>query len=145
MTTLGLAMLKHQLRRDEGSSLESYHDPAGNLSIGCGHNIDAHGITITPDLEEKILEEDIARAMTELDAACPWVQDLDEVRQRVLYNMAFNLGTAGLLKFQRTMDAVKAGQYTEAAAFMLRSIWAGQVGQRADRLSEMMRTGVDAA
>ena len=54
---------------------------------------------------------------------------------------AFNLGPAGLLKFGRTLSAVEQGDYETAAVEMLDSRWAGQVGQRATRLSEMMLTG----
>lgn len=61
-------------------------------------------------------------------------------RQRVLVNMAFNLGMTGLLGFKTTLLAMEQGRYEDAAR-MLRSRWAGQVGVRAERLSEMMRTG----
>ena len=58
---------------------------------------------------------------------------------RVLANMAFNLGIHGLLKFVRTLNAIERGNYDEAASHMLASKWAGQVGQRAQRLAAMMR------
>jgi len=63
------------------------------------------------------------------------------VRQRVLLDMAFNLGISGLLKFKRTLKAIRAKQYEKAAEMMLDSRWATQVGQRAKRLSKMMATG----
>ena len=78
-------------------------------------------------------------------AALPWVETLDEVRQRVLVDMAFNLGIPSLLTFKRTLASVEAGNYTVAAAQMLESKWARQVGTRAIRLSEMMATGQDSA
>ena len=68
---------------------------------------------------------------------------LDDVRQRVLLDMAFNLGVVGLLSFKRTLGVIEAGRYELAAAMMLDSKWAGQVGQRAERLSRMMATGKD--
>jgi lysozyme len=40
---------------------------------------------------------------------------------------------------------VRNGRYQQAAAMMLESRWAGQVGQRAQRLSQMMATGRDPA
>lgn len=157
MTTEGFARLKWQLRRDEGSRLDAYRDTGGVLTIGVGHNIDAHGIRITVEQEDQLLHEDLTRAISEIVAALPWVLDLDEPRQRVIYNMAFNLGTSKLLKFDRTLGTVKRGceamragrlveaqrEYTLAATQMLESLWAKQVGARATRLAETMRSGED--
>jgi len=80
-----------------------------------------------------------------LAKALPWFTQLDDVRQRVLLDMAFNLGAQGLLQFRLTLDAVRTGRYQQAATMMLESQWAGQVGQRARRLSQMMATGKDPA
>lgn len=55
--------------------------------------------------------------------------------------MAFNLGVGGLLEFKQMLAALEEGQYEEAAKQMLMSHWALQVGDRAKRISEMMRTG----
>jgi lysozyme len=55
--------------------------------------------------------------------------------------MAFNLGVPGLLKFKRTLAAIRGKEYDRAAAMMLDSRWATQVGMRAERLSKMMATG----
>jgi lysozyme len=47
----------------------------------------------------------------------------------------------GLLAFDKTLALVEAGNYDEAATEMLNSRWATQVGARATRLSQQMRTG----
>jgi lysozyme len=39
------------------------------------------------------------------------------------------------------LAAVREGRYDDAAAGMLRSKWAGQVGERAKRLAALMREG----
>ncbi len=143
MTAAGWSLLKQQLRFDEGSRLESYTDPTGHLTIGVGHNIEAHGVRISEAIEDELLDEDMARVVTELDAALPWLRDLDEPRQRVLYNMAFNMGTKGLLKFVRTLRAIEQGNYDEAANYMGQSLWAAQVKGRAERLIDTMRTGIE--
>ena len=49
----------------------------------------------------------------------------------------------GLLGFKNTLATIRAGDYQRAASMMLDSKWAGQVGQRAERLSRMMATGKD--
>jgi lysozyme len=55
--------------------------------------------------------------------------------------MAFNLGLDRLLQFHDTLAAVREGQYDHAAQHMLGSLWAHQVGARADRLAYLMRKG----
>ena len=83
----------------------------------------------------------------ELASRLPWMARLDPARRRVLQNMAFNLGVGepggrkGLLGFRNTLGMIERGEYAAAADAMLKSLWARQVGQRAVRLSNTMRTG----
>jgi hypothetical protein len=77
----------------------------------------------------------------------PWTNTLDVVRGRVLLNMCFNMGWLskdghhGLGTFTATLALVQGGHYPEAAAHMLASLWARQVGERAVRLASRMATG----
>jgi lysozyme len=71
------------------------------------------------------------------------VTQLNDVRQRVLVDMAFSMGVVGLLNFKRTLATIQAGDYQQAATMMLDSRWAKQVGQRVERLARMMATGKD--
>jgi lysozyme len=89
-----------------------------------------------------ILEEDIDKKQAGLHDALPWVATLDDARQNVLMNMAFNLGVAGLLEFTKTLNFVKRREYEKASVEMLDSDWAKQVGERAKRLAKVMKTGV---
>lgn len=130
-----------QLRLHEGERLKPYRCTAGKLTIGVGRNLEDRGIT--REEAAYLLTNDIAAEERELLRALPWVAKLDEVRQRVLLDMAFNMGVVGLLAFKRTLATIQAGDYQRAAAMMLDSKWAGQVGQRAERLSRMMATGKD--
>lgn len=131
--------MKKELIRDEGLRLKPYRCPAGKLTIGVGRNLEDTGIT---ELEaEMLLAYDIERFGYQLDRAIPWWRGLDEIRQRVLLNMAFNMGVARLMEFKNTLENVKAGKWKEAAAGMLQSRWASQVGARAGRLARMMETG----
>ena len=134
------AMIR-QLRLHEGERLKPYRCTAGKLTIGVGRNLEDRGIT--REEAAYLLANDIAAEERELLRALPWVAKLDDVRQRVLLDMAFNLGVVGLLSFKRTLGVIEAGRYELAAAMMLDSKWAGQVGQRAERLSRMMATGKD--
>ncbi len=136
---MNLEAMKRELIRDEGLRLKPYHCTAGKLTIGVGRNLEANGIT---ELEaEMLLAFDIERFGAQLDRAIPWWRGLDDVRQRVLLNMAFNLGTAKLMEFTNTLGNIRAGRWEAAAEGMLKSKWAGQVGARAVRLAKMMKTG----
>jgi lysozyme len=139
-------LLAKELERDEGLRLFPYKDSVGILTIGIGRNLDEIGIS---EAEARILlESDIARVERDLDTALPWWRKLDEDRQRVLVNMAFNLGADStspdprkrkLLAFKNTLGAVLIGDYDGAAALMLKSKWAIQVGPRSVRLAARMR------
>ena len=131
--------LIRQIRLHEGERLKPYRCTAGKLTIGVGRNLDDRGIT--REESAMLLDGDIRLLEIELFRALPWASALDDVRQRVLLDMAFNLGLPGLLQFKRTLEAIRTGQYQQAATMMLDSLWARQVGQRAERLSRMMATG----
>lgn len=136
------AELIAQLRKDEGEVLHAYQDGRGYLTIGVGRLIDSRrGGGITRAESAFLLNNDIDSKYNELIAALPWVTTLDDARQNVLMNMAFNLGVSGLLTFKLTLAYIRGGHYDLAAAEMLRSNWALQVGVRAKRLSEQMRNG----
>lgn len=129
--------IEEQLILHEGLRLKPYRDTVGKLTIGVGRNLTDKGISPTEAYE--LLQNDIAEVKAALVAHLPWVRALSDVRYRVLADMAFNLGIAGLLKFKATLTAVEAGDYHKAAEQMMRSKWAGQVGKRAQRLAQMMR------
>lgn len=134
--------LRDQLVRDEGVINHCYFDHLGYATIGVGHLIDERRGGKLPDhIIWLLLDWDIAEHTKELTDQIPWIAQLDEARRGVLINMAFNLGVAGLLKFVNTLNMVKAGDYKGAAAAMLESKWAKQVGPRATRLATQMETG----
>jgi lysozyme len=76
-----------------------------------------------------------------LDNAIPWWSTLDDDRQNVIIDLAFNMGIKTLLTFHDTLAHIEAGEYDAAADAMASSRWATQVGQRAVFLENAMRTG----
>jgi lysozyme len=128
------------LKRDEGVRLFPYLDTAvpPKWTIGCGRNLSDNGLS--HDEVEYLLGNDVFR--TEMEAkGFPWYDALDDVRQAVILSMIFNLGMTKFKGFYNTIRAIERHDYETAAALMLQSKWAKQVGARATRLSEMMRTG----
>lgn len=139
-----IEQLTAQLKRDEGVKATAYQDHLGFLTIGVGRLIDSRkpGAGLRPDEIDYLLKNDINDRVQALTKALPWFFDrLDEARRGVLINMAFQLGTAGLLGFKSTLALVAAGKYAEAAEQMLKSKWATQTPARAKRLAEQMKTG----
>lgn len=137
-----VANLAQQLRRDEGTKPSAYQDHLGFWTIGVGRLIDARkGGGLRPDEIEYLLANDIKDRARALLAALPWFGALDDARQGVLLNMAFQLGTAGLLGFTGTLGRISRGDYAGAAKSMLESRWAKQTPERAQRLAKQMETG----
>ena len=135
--------LIEQLKRDEGWRPLAYLDSMGLLTIGVGRLIDSRkpGAGLRPDEIDYLLRNDINDRVAALQKALPWFAKLDQARQGVLINMAFQMGTAGLLAFRQTLGLVRDGKYAEAADQMLKSKWAEQTPARARRLAEQMKTG----
>ena len=131
--------LRSMLVLHEGLRLKPYKCTAGKVTIGVGRNLDDKGITQAEAFA--LLENDIDEVCRELDQVWPWWRQMTDRRQQVLADMCFNLGLGRLKGFVNTIGFMKAGEYDKAADGMLASLWASQVGTRAQRLARMMREG----
>jgi len=134
-----MTALEDQLIDHEGLELKPYQCTADKLTIGVGRNIEDRGIT--EDEARYLLKNDIKIVEDELLERKPEVAGLDSVRQRVLVDMGFNVGLPILMKFQNMWAAIEEEDWDEASAQMMDSRWAKQVGRRAERLSQAMKTG----
>ncbi len=139
------ANLIDSIKRHEGFSATAYRCPTGRLTIGYGRCVDSDepGTGITEEEAEDMLANDLIAFEA---AARRVVGDniwslLNQVRREALIEMAFNMGAGNLAKFQRMINALMAEDYEGAATQALDSRWADQVGRRADRIAERIRTG----
>ena len=130
-----------QLKVHEGVRSKVYLDTEGIETIGVGRNLRDRGLS--DDEIELMLANDIRDFQEEVERAFSWWSDLDDVRQRVVVDMAFNMGLGSLSKFVNTLSHIENGRYEEAGVEMLDSKRARQVGERANVLSNMMKTGED--
>jgi len=148
-----------QLILHEGLELKVYKDTLGIDTIGVGRNLEDRGITDGELMHMNLLREEIhTTGITEEDArfllgndidiverelldAHPCMERLDDVRIRVLLDMAFNLGVPRLRKFKNMWAGIHEGDYIRAGDEMMDSRWANQVGARAVRLCKMMKEG----
>lgn len=171
---VNMSRMKSQLVLHEGLRLQPYLDTEDNWTILVGYNLSARGwddIERTlgrtveppdctpehpfghPHLTEndamRVLEVDINRFWKAMLIAFPDVLKLNEVRQRVCLDMAFNMGYAAL-GFHKCIEAIKKKDWSRAARELYNSKWSRQVGDgpggrldRCDRLAQMLLTGND--
>ena len=151
--------VKDMVRMHEGKRNALYKDSENYYTIGIGHFIGKSvtdeskqvisrvigrewksGETLSDSEIEKLFEYDFEKHTRELFEKLPFVRKLDSVRQAVLIDMYFNMGSR-LLNFKQTLAYIENGQYTQAAGNMRASKWYSQVGNRSRRLCRMMETG----
>lgn len=133
-----------QIKRHEGVRLESYRCPAGKISVGVGHNLEANpipgipatlGIRINAEQAERLLIADLIDFRKRILAKLPWATDLDTVRFCALINLAFNVGIGSLLGFRKMLAALEDGSYVKAATEALDSAWGrGEVLVHGDKV-----------
>ena len=133
--------LTEQLIRHEGLRVLPYKDSEGKLTIGVGRNLDDKGIRRAEAMF--MLSNDIAEAYFDAErfVGVKVFHELNEVRQIVLVDMAFNMGLTKLNGFKRFKSALMRHNYDEAESEMEDSKWCVQVGTRCRNLRRMMRTG----
>ena len=154
-----------QLKQDESSGrnyLSVYKDPKGLRTIGHGFNLDAPDnkadfikVTklnaqqfeevregkrqITVEQQHALLEHEIAQAEGETKKLFPEYDQYAPAVQDVLTNLVFNMGLSVFGQFKNTIAAIKARDGDAAAARLLKSRYAKQVGPRAERIAEVLR------
>lgn len=142
--------LHAELRIDEGTVEFAYQDSLGYWTIGVGRLIDKRkGGSLSEEEIEYLLENDVIEVERLLDKYLPWWTTVSDPRQRVLVNMGFNLGVGPctenpegkLLTFKSMLKAMREGNVETAVANMANTLWAKQVGKRAERLMKMWRDG----
>jgi lysozyme len=132
-------ILRPQLRVDEGVKKRPYIDSRGKTTIGVGRNLTDVGLR--NDEIDLLFENDIDEAELAARKLIPNFDDLNDVRQAVVVNMAYNMGESAFATFTDTLQAIKESRFLDAAGLMLVSRWATQVGARARRLSDQMKDG----
>ena len=138
-----------QLCVDEGVVYKIYLDHLGYPTFGVGHLVlkddPEYGQEVgTPVSEERVracFERDLDTAISECVVLYgdEWKGFPGEV-QEVLVNMLFNLGRPRLSKFKNFNAKIIEGDYVGAATEGLDSLWARQVGVRAERLMERLKS-----
>lgn len=151
---IGIDETIQRLVLHEGVRLKPYKCRKGYLTIGVGRNLETNPLTnaeeqvcgdymhgITKNAAFYLLRNDIKRVETECKKRIAIWESLDDERQYALLDMAFNIGIHGLLQFKKMLSFLGVGNYRQAAEECLNSKYAKDVGQRAVRIANTIKTG----
>jgi len=133
-----IEIVKEDLIRHEGYVTEIYLDSENLPTFGIGHLVTENDMEYTwpvgtPVTDERILDvfhKDCDVAYTDACALVLNFAGQATDAQRVLVNMAFNLGRNRLSQFKKFLKAVNEGKYDKAADEMVDSKWYRQVKRR---------------
>lgn len=132
------------VKNDNGDHI-SYLDSRGFVTGGHGHLLTEEekklypkGTPIPQEVVDRWKDTDLKEA--EQDVAAIFGEVKHPEVQKVLKNMAFNLGRTKLNKFTRLKEAIRNEDYKLAAAAMRNSLWYKQVGNRSKRLVDRIES-----
>jgi lysozyme len=154
MTPSCRAFLYKHVARAEGYSEVIYPDSKGIATIGIGHNVEARPLSgeflayfnqygrLSKELVYKLLDIDLAGAISDARKLFPRIDSFTESRQVALYDLVYNMGYTKLnVQFQPTIAHVNAGEWEQVASHLEKTAWYGQVGKRGPRVVALLRFG----
>jgi len=151
-----LTAVTQELARDEGERLRVYDDATGlaivagtlvkgNPTIGVGRNLAARGIS-APE-SDLLLAHDLGQCEAELVPVLPWLASAPPPAQVVVYSLYFNTALGDPERFvgphgwPHFLAQCAAGDWQGAASNLETSQpWASEVGARAARLANLLRS-----
>ena len=136
--------LKEQIKEHEGFVPRTYKDSLGKRTIGFGH------LCVEPeqwddDKEytreelERVFDNDFKEALKNAESLIG-ERSINFIAKQVIIEMVFQLGIGGVGKFKKMWSALDSEDYGEASFQMMDSLWAKQTPNRAEKLSQKMRS-----
>ena len=136
--------LKEQIKEHEGFVPRTYKDSLGKRTIGFGH------LCVEPeqwddDKEytreelERVFDKDFDEALKNAESLIG-ERSINFIAKQVIIEMVFQLGIGGVSKFKKMWSALDNEDYGEASFQMMDSLWAKQTPNRAEKLSQKMRS-----
>ena len=130
---------KEAVKKEEGFRLETYKCTEGHLTGGYGHKMLEGEVPPTDHAGWlKIFERDFARAMTGAEDLLMLCPNIHETARHIVVEMVYQMGSYGVSRFKKFLQALQDSDYKEASVQMLDSRWAKQTPNRANRMSERM-------
>ena len=136
---MDIEQTKEAVKKEEGYRLETYKCTEGHLTGGYGHKMLEGEVAPTDHAGWlKIFERDFARAMTGADDLLMLCPNIHETARHIVVEMVYQMGSYGVSRFKKFLQALQDSDYKEASVQMLDSRWAKQTPNRANRMSERM-------
>ena len=130
--------LIEQIKAHEGYRKKVYQCTEGYDTIGYGFAI--KDLIIDEDVADLILMKKLFILLERIHIAFAWFKEIDDKAKGVVVNMCYQIGLRGFSKFKKTIYYLETQQYEEAADEMLDSLWAKQTPNRANQLSDIIRS-----
>ena len=136
--------LKEEIKLHEGFVPRTYADSLGKKTIGYGH------LCVEPEQwdDDKeytkeelnvVFEKDFNEALKNAEHLIG-ERSINDTAKEVIIEMVFQLGIGGVGKFKKMWSALDNEDYGEASFQMMDSLWAKQTPNRAEKLSQKMRS-----
>ena len=139
----------------EGRRNKPYKDTAEppKTTIGVGWNMDANPLPddiqeylnangeITDEMVDRLFSISLDRATVGCKDLFPDFDNFSDNRKMALIDFTFEMGERGESKFTHAVAAINAGQWDDAARYMLESLWAEQVPNRAKDVTDLIAAG----
>ena len=129
---------------EEGYRLNVYKDSLGNYTIGIGHLLGTNhanvGLVWTDQQVMEQFQDDVDVADAEIRNIFHEYDRFSSGLQLGLLDMSFQLGNR-LTGFHNTIQLIHAGKFADAANSALQSAWARETPHRAQRTTQLIRTG----
>lgn len=141
------------IEKHEGRRKKPYKCPAGKLTIGVGHNIDANPLPIDikihlaeygyidNEMIDRLLNTDIRHAVADCQVIFPAYNTMSDNRRMALVDFVFQLGFTGARRFTRSVNAINAEKWDDAARYMGESLWARQCPSRSKEVCALIKKG----
>ena len=127
-----------QLKIHEGYKPKVYKCTAGVDTIGIGFAI--KDLELSEDVCELILKEKLQALEERFEDKFDWFKTSPVEVRNVMLNMAYQLGFRGFCKFKKTLSYLENAEWESASKEMLDSKWAKQTPNRANELSEIIKS-----
>ena len=127
-----------QLKIHEGYKPKVYKCTAGVDTIGVGFAI--KDLELSEDVCDLILKEKLEVLEERFEDKFDWFKTSPIEVRNVMLNMAYQLGFRGFCKFKKTLSYLEAADWKNASSEMLQSRWAKQTPNRANELSEIIKS-----
>ena len=125
------------VKLSEGFRDRVYKCTEGVDTIGYGFAI--KDLVMDEDIAEMILRRKLDALIDRVNKRFPFVEEMPEAGQDVIYEMCYQLGVSGVSKFKKTLAYLENREYRMAASEMLDSKWHRQTPNRSQRLSDIIR------